>query len=149
MSWSPNLQPKWWWYAFLTTAVMLHFCDANVTSPQTGLLTQFRGIYLIWNQKMIQFTRHISDKYDLRSCYMWLVMEKSISATVHEIYLHACILPTIPREISANKNKAFYVKSLDILKWLYLNVQTDFQIELIACRHTVTSDKLLFLPYFA
>ena len=49
---------------------------------------------------------------------------------------------------SANKNKTFYVKTLDILKLMYWNVQTGFQVKLIACRHHVPSDKLLFLPYF-
>ena len=54
----------------------------------------------------------------------------------------------LPREISANENKKCYVKILDILNSMYLNVQTGFQIELVACRHTGPSDKLLFLPFF-
>ena len=63
--------------------------------------------------------------------------------------LHACILSTSKKEISANKNKTFYFKTLDISKWMYWDVQTGFQIKLVACRHTVPCDKLLFLPYFA
>ena len=49
---------------------------------------------------MIQFTRDISDKCDLRSCYMWLVMQNSIS--VYEISLHACILCQNSRHIKKN-----------------------------------------------
>ena len=63
------------------------------------------------------------------------------------LYMHA--LFPLPGEISANKDKTFYVKTLDILKLMYWNVQTGFQIELVACRYTVCSDKLLFLTYFA
>ena len=63
------------------------------------------------------------------------------------LYMHAFC--QLPGEISANKNKALYAKTLYILKWMYGNVQADFQIEVVACRYTVPSDKLLFLPYFA
>ena len=98
--------------------VPLLWCKRHFTTNAT----QFWGISLIWNQKIIQFTRDIYDKCDLWICCLWTVMQKSTSATIHEFSLHTCILSTSKRKISANKNKAFHFMTLDIIKGMYLNV---------------------------
>ena len=81
---------------------------------------------------------------DVVTCDLWCKSQFRLPF-MKFVYIHAFC--PLPREISANENKNFYVKILDILNSMYLNVQTGFQIELVACRHTVPSDELLFLPF--
>ena len=63
------------------------------------------------------------------------------------LYMHTfCPLP-IERFLQVKAK--YFVKTPDILKSMNCNVQIGFQIELVACRHNLASDKLLFLPCFA